>query len=265
MSQSSQTPFARSLQINKNVIGALMMREIISRYGRQNLGFLWMVLEPLIFSVLISTLWTLRGSGRMSGLPILEFMMTGFPLLNLWRGVSNRAIGVVQANAGLLFHARVRILDVFIARSLVDVFGYTLSYIVILILFYYTGYMQLPDDPLYMVCAWVLMAWFGFALGLILGAMSERSEVAKRLWAASGFIWLTVSGTFFLVRSLPPQAMKIALYVPMIHGSEMLRHGYFGAHIVTYENVAYLITWNLILTFVGLLMVQRYNKGVEQS
>ena len=31
----------QSLGIQKNVIGALIMREIITRYGRNNIGFLW--------------------------------------------------------------------------------------------------------------------------------------------------------------------------------------------------------------------------------
>ena len=256
--------FARSLQINKNVVGALMMREIISRYGRKNLGFLWMILEPLLFSIVISVIWTLRGSGRISGLPVLEFMMTGFPLLNLWRDCSNRAIGAVQANAGLLFHSRVRLLDVFIARFLVDASSATISYIVVLVLFYLTDYMSAPSNILYMFFAWFMMAWFGFGLGLILGTLSERSDVLTRLWRASGMAFLLLSGTFFLVSSLPPVVQEWALYIPMVHGSEMLRHGYFGDKIRTYEDITYLFFVNLVLTFIGLVLIQRYRRGVEQ-
>lgn len=35
------TPLLRSFQIQLRVVGALLMREILTRYGRHNIGFLW--------------------------------------------------------------------------------------------------------------------------------------------------------------------------------------------------------------------------------
>jgi len=35
-----------------------MMREVITRYGRDNLGVLWMVGEPMIFTIGVATLWS---------------------------------------------------------------------------------------------------------------------------------------------------------------------------------------------------------------
>ena len=39
----SRTQFLRSLIIQINVIKALILREIITRYGRNNIGFLWLL------------------------------------------------------------------------------------------------------------------------------------------------------------------------------------------------------------------------------
>ena len=41
----------RGLAIQKGVLGALFMREIEVRWGRRNVGFAWVVLEPLIFAL----------------------------------------------------------------------------------------------------------------------------------------------------------------------------------------------------------------------
>ena len=43
MKELHKTSFLESLLIQKRVIGALLMREIITRYGRNNIGFLWFV------------------------------------------------------------------------------------------------------------------------------------------------------------------------------------------------------------------------------
>ena len=49
----------------------------------------------------------------------------------------------------------------------------------------------------------------------------------------------------------------------MIHGTEMLRQGYFGVSVVTYENPWYLLLCNLALLLLGLAMVSKFSKGVE--
>ena len=43
-----------------NVIGALIMRELHTRYGRENIGYLWMVLEPMTLAVAVSSLRACR-------------------------------------------------------------------------------------------------------------------------------------------------------------------------------------------------------------
>ena len=52
-----ETSFRESLAIQKRVIGALLMREIITRYGRNNIGFLWLFVEPLMMTLLIVMMW----------------------------------------------------------------------------------------------------------------------------------------------------------------------------------------------------------------
>ena len=41
----------RGFAVQRRVIGALLIREIYSRFGRQSLGFAWVVAEPLVFAV----------------------------------------------------------------------------------------------------------------------------------------------------------------------------------------------------------------------
>ena len=46
-----------SLLIQKKGIGALLMREIITRYGRNNIGFLWLFVEPLLLTLVMVLMW----------------------------------------------------------------------------------------------------------------------------------------------------------------------------------------------------------------
>ena len=49
---------ASAISRQSRVIGALVMREMTTRYGRQGLGFAWVIGEPLIFCFGVLILWT---------------------------------------------------------------------------------------------------------------------------------------------------------------------------------------------------------------
>jgi capsular polysaccharide transport system permease protein len=65
-----------------------------------------------------------------------------------------------------------------------------------------------------------------------------------------------LSGAIYMVDWLPRAAQEVVLWIPMVHGVEMLRHGYFGDVVRTYEDPAYFALVNLILTLFGVALVR---------
>jgi capsular polysaccharide transport system permease protein len=57
MSTETAPSLLHSLGIQRRVLYALLMREIITRFGRENLGVLWLVAEPMLFTLGVATLW----------------------------------------------------------------------------------------------------------------------------------------------------------------------------------------------------------------
>lgn len=239
-----------------------MMREIITRYGRHNLGFAWLFVEPMIFTLGIATLWALVKASH-SGLPIIPFAVIGYSTVLLWRNIANKVGNAVQANAGLLFHRNVKVLDVFLARTFLEMASATSSFLILSIFFHFLGYMPYPDNFLLMAFGWGLLAWFGTAFGLVIGAVHELSEVVEKLWHPLTYILFPLSGAAFFVDWLPKDFAKIVLYVPMVHYTEMIRHGYYGSLIPTYENLSYIIWTNVILSFLGLMLVRYISTKLE--
>lgn len=256
MTQTRETTLKESFQIQKRVIGALLLREMITRYGRNNLGFLWLFVEPLLVTMVFAVLWKFIRGHQISSINIVAFIITGYPMMMLWRQSSSKTMGAVAANIGLLYHRNVRIFDLLLSRMILEIASVTVAQILILMLFMFVGWIDFPVDIFYMLIAWILMAFFGLGLGFLLYAISCKSEVFGKIWGAMGIVFMIASGVFYFVSSLPQQAQEIVLWVPMIHGTEMFRHGYFGATVVTMENPWYLILWDIILLLVGLLSVK---------
>lgn len=107
------------------------------------------------------------------------------------------------------------------------------------------------------------MVWFAFALGLVIGAASERSELIERVWHIVTYLLFPLSGAAFMVDWLPKVAQPYILWLPMVHGTEMIRHGYFGDLVKTYEDPVYFATFNVALTLLGLALVRETGRRIE--
>ena len=252
-----------SFKIQLRVVGALFMREVLTRYGRHNIGFLWLFVEPMMFTLGVTALWTAVKVTHGSSIPIVAFALTGYSSVLLWRNVANRCSRAIEPNLSLMYHRNVKVLDIFFARALLEIVGATLSIISLTIFFSAISWMEPPKDYMMVMEAWALLSWFAIALGLIVGAISERSETFDRIWHILTYLLFGVSGAGFMVAWIPQAAQDIVLWLPMVHGTEMVRHGYFGTAVPTFENPLYFMIVNLILTFIGLALVRETGRRVE--
>ncbi|MEP6501926.1 MAG: ABC transporter permease [Betaproteobacteria bacterium] len=261
---SSSSSFLASLAIQLRVIRALMMREIITRFGRKNLGVLWLFGEPMIFTAAVTTLWTATGLHRQSSLPIEAFAISGYSTVLIWRNTAGRCSSALEQNLNLLVHRNVRALDVFLTRILLEVAGATMSFFVLATILVGSGLIDAPVDIAKIVGGWLMMAWFGLGLGLTLGSANAYSELVDRLWHPTSYILFPLSGAAFMVDWLPPKLQQWVMILPMVHGVEYVREGWFGNVVRTHHDLAYMATINLCLTFSGLVLMRGAVRQLEQ-
>lgn len=262
MIKHMETPLHRSFRIQLRVIGALLMREILTRFGRHNIGFMWMFVEPMIFTLGVTALWTAMKSTHGSSLPIVAFAITGYSSVLLWRNMPGRCVGAVGPNASLMHHRNVKIIDVFAARLLLEGVGATISFIVLSIFFISIGMMNGPEDILKVLVGWFMLAWFGASVALLMGCLSERSEMVEKLWGPTTYLLFPLSGAGFMVDWLPPAAQKILLLLPMVHGVEILREGYFGTAVRSHYDIPYMATICLCLTALAFAEERHISKRI---
>lgn len=251
------------LKVQWAVVHALLVREMLTRYGRNNVGFLWLFLEPMAFTLGVTVLWTFTGLHTHSTLPIVAFAVTGYSSVLLWRNMPARCVNAIEPNLALLYHRQVKVLDVFLARLLLEAAGATGSFMVLGLLFTALGWMQPPEDALKVVCAWLMLAWFGVALAMLLGGLASRTELVDKVWHPSAYLLFPLSGAGFMVDWLPASAQAAVGWLPMVHGIEFLRDGYFGARVRTHYDLGYLALVSLALSSAALLQVRVAGRRVH--
>jgi len=255
--------FLRSLAVQFRVIHALLMREVITRFGRENLGVLWLIAEPMTFTLGVSALWSAAGMNHGSSLPIVAFAITGYSSVLMWRNTASKCNSAIHQNFNLLYHRNVQVVDLFITRIILELAGATASFTLLSIFFISIEAIAPPVDLSLVLGGWLMLAWFGASLGLVLGAATSYSEIVDRIWHPTSYLLFPLSGAAFMVDWLPKNAQDIVLLLPMVHGVEIVREGYFGNAVHTHHNAAYMAAVCLVLNLVGLLLARDAGRRVE--
>ena len=257
-----QTSLRKSWAIQRRVIGALLMREILTRFGRHNIGFLWLFVEPMLFTLGVTALWTLSGAAHGSNIPIVAFALTGYSSVLLWRNMPARCINAIEPNLALMYHRNVKVIDIFSARLVLEVAGASMSFVALSLFFSFIGWLNPPEDMGKVLFAWFMLAWFGASLAILMGALSERSEMIDKLWQPSSYLLFPLSGAAFTVDALPAAAQDVVLMLPMVHGVELLREGYFGSTFRAHYDMVYMAIVCAGLTLLGLAETRRISRTV---
>jgi capsular polysaccharide transport system permease protein len=240
---------------NRRVIHALMMREIVTRFGREGLGFFWLIGEPLLFCLGVLVMWSIIKPEYEHGVRLGPFVMTGYMSLLLLRHQISFSMGALQANIGLLHHRQIKVLHLYLARNILEGLGATAAFIVVYVILMLLGQVALPKDPGLLYLGWLIMNWLGMGLAITLAALSIRFEVMERLVPVLSYALIPISGAFFMVDWIPAAYRDQFLLLPFPHPIEMIRAGVFGEFTPTHFDPWYAVLWGFILNFVGMILL----------
>lgn len=253
----------RLFLVQARVIWALILRELQTRYGRENIGFLWMVGEPILFCSGVTIVWTAIRPSHEHGLPVTAFVFTGYVPLTIWRHCVGRALKAFDANGALLFHRQVSPLDILVARVVLEVIGSILAGLIIAVIAIMLGFMDPPKDYALFYMGLAYQCAFAFACALLIASLSERSDTVEKFLGAVMYLSLPVTGAFAMVSWLPKSAQTILLLSPSVQNFEMIRGGWFGPTSHPMYSVEY-ATWSTgLMLLLGLSLALRSRRFIK--
>jgi ABC-type polysaccharide/polyol phosphate export permease len=221
-----------------------------------------MFVEPMMFTIGVTCLWTIVGMHKNSAIPITAFALTGYSCVLLWRTMPSLAESAIKMNSPLMHHRNVRAVDIFFGRLLLQAGGATMSFVILGIFFTWIGWIQPPEDPLKVFVGWIMMALFGMSLALFVGSLAHQYHPVAQIWHPLSYILMPLSGAGFLVEIIPNPERQYLLLIPMVHGCECIRDGYFGSLFKADYNLEYMGIFTLVLFILGFIEVEKAGKKV---
>lgn len=245
------------------IVGALILREIVTRYGREGLGFLWLVAEPLLFCFGVMGLWALIKPEYEHGVRVAPFVMTGYMCLLLFRHTVGYSAGALQANVGLLHHKRVRPLHIYISRSIMELAGGTGAFILVYSVLLLLNAVELPSNFLLLYYGWITLSALSTGFAMIFASLAIKYDVMERILPVVMYIQIPLSGAFIMVDWVPPRYQALYLLNPLPHTIEMVRAATFGEFVQTHYDPLYPAFWAAGMVFLGLLLLSQTQKYLE--
>ena len=252
------------LRIQGRVIWALILREMITRYGREGIGVLWFIAEPAMFVVGVMLIFSQLHSEN-AGLSVAEYLAVSYPTILLWRNGTTRIQKSLDINRTLLHHKPIRPIDIIYSRIILEFATATAAFIFLFLIFIAVGICQMPADLLTMILGYLLIVWFSFAFVMIMAALSELSEAIERTSHIILYLMLPFSGVFVAAYMVPQQLRDYLLLFPLVNAVEYFHHGYYGSRMLTYYHIEYTVVVILAMTFVGFILTQVAIKRVQTS
>jgi len=248
-------------RLQARVIFALMLRELHTRFGRENLGFLWFIGEPILFCAGVSIVWTAIRPSHEYGLPMTAIVITGYVPLTMWRHCIGRSVSAFRSNGSLMFHRQVTPLDIIINRMSLEIAGTIIAGLIVSLSAITFGYMKAPVDYSLIYAGIFFQSIFSISCGLIIASLSEMSEFLEKALNIISYLSLPLSGAFTMVDWVSQKYRWILLSSPSVESIEMIRGGQFGPTAHAHYNITFTIWINFILLLIGIKLtngVKRY-------
>lgn len=247
-----------SLQIQFNIIVAIVIKEIKVRFGTKKLSYIWIIIEPLLQML---PLFAIRMALKpWNPYELMMFLLTGIVIVRFFIGNAQKIKNCISASKSLLAYHNVKPFDIALSRLVLEVILtftiFTLIFAIVIILFDYE--IKNRDFPL-SIFAILFYFVLTFSWGVIFMITSSRMTFLDNFIGIFCRMLYFISGVFFSVKDLPPKAQELILYNPILHVVEIQRYNLLSDHNFNYGSISYIGTFTLY-SFIAAMILYHFNK-----
>lgn len=238
-------------------VGALVLREMATSYGRSPGGYIWAILEPIGGIIVLTLVFSafLRSPGLGVNFPI--FYATGMLPFAMYAGVQGKIASALNYSKALLSYPTVTFVDAILGRFILDVMTQLLvAYLIFggILIIYETR--TTLDYPVILE-SFALAALLGLGLGTLTCYVFTRFPLAQRAWGIATRPLFLISCVFYTYDTIPEPYRGYLWYNPLVHVVGLMRRGFYGEYDATYVSKTYVLTVALVSLVLGLILLRR--------
>lgn len=247
-------------------IGALILREISTSYGRSPGGYIWALADPILGIALLTVIfqYALGSNTPLIGTSFPLFYASGYLPFTMYLDVSNKTAQSLRFSKPLLAYPSVTFIDALLARIILNGMVHVIAFTIVVLGIVYIQDVSLNVDVAAVLRALGLVTLLAAGIGTLNCYLILRFPLWERIWSILTRPLFFMSGLFFTYEIMPNMVRNILWWNPLLQVIGLMRRGIYGIYRADYVNELYVLAVALITFTVGLLLLwRRYRELLE--
>lgn len=266
-SNKNRLPPAIQAFINsKNVIYAVILRDMRTRFFNHGLGFIIVPLWPLVHMGVLITIHA--ASGRAAppyGESTSLFYATGLvPTLTFMYVSRFMGYSAIQ-NKPMMAFPIVKALDVMFGRAFLEIIASCITITLITTILWLADQHPWPIDVENAVSAYLATIFLAIGCGTVAGVLSLAQPMIMTVYQLIIICTYLSSGTMFVASNLPDEVSYPLSYNPVLVCVEWMRTAYYETYSDKLVDKAYIFEFALVSLFLGLLIEKVFRRQLREA
>ena len=247
------------------VIFALMVREMITRYGRSWGGYIWAIAEPVGMIAMLSLAFSQFLRTPALGSSFILFYAAGYLPFAFYLTLNSITSTAVASNRSLLHFPMVTPMDSVLARAALQMLTMVIVTIVVL-----TGIALILGDPVQfsmegLIAACLAASILGIGGGTLNTVLYCFFPSYKNLWAIISRPLFIVSGIFYTVESMPKHVQAILVWNPLVHVTGQSHKAFYPIYDGSFVKLWYPIGVGVVMFLIGGALLMRHKSFIIEN
>ena len=260
-----KTSIRDALQEKRNVMSAVVLRDIRSRFFNHGLGFLLVAIWPLAHMLILLAIYQLMGRQAPYGNSLRVFFATGliptlaFVYVSRWMSLS------LILNRPMLSFPLVTVLDIMAARAFLEITAAVLTLIFLFAILLFLGDNPYPVDPFQATYAYLACLLLAIGFGSVAGVIVMFMPVFATVYALTMILFYLLSGTLFVPAALPEPIAYALSWNPVFQTVEWMRSAYYLGYSEKYLDKTYTLAFGMSSLCLGLLLERIFRRRMLEA
>ena len=244
-----------AFEIQLDVLGALMLRDIRTRFGGTIWGYSIAVLWPCAHILVITFFYAVMKKPTPIGDSIVLFAVSGLSPYIVLNYMSRKMMEGPIQNKQLIYFPQVKFFDVVMSRALVEICTSSLSIFLVFAIAAACGAHVLPNDPFPFCIGMLLALCFALGMGFINVFISQLLPQWMIIVIVPILIMYFTSGTVIVVESMPAVVYEYVQWNPLMHIVKVCRSAFYSGYGGD-ADVMYVLIVSGAMALIGLLGIR---------
>ena len=251
----------------RDLLLIFIRRDIITQYKQTILGPLWIVIPPILTTLVFTIFFGNIAGISTDGIPNVLFYMAGIINWNFFSTALTSTSNTLAGNVGIFGKAYFPRIIVPLSTIASSFLRYFIQFGIFLFILTYFSFFKSANFAIQYQLLWVLpmlifiMAIMGLGFGLLFSALTAKYKDLRFLIGFGVRLMMYASTVIFPLSIIPEKYKWIILGNPMSAIIESFRYVFFGLGVLDFKYLGYSFLIALSIFFLGYIL---FNK-VEQK